>query len=213
MTSLRQQRLARFRDDIVTGKPDSDDNLFRVLYGLPPEIQIEVARYMTARFLPVYRVHHPSVRWPEVILLGVDQYFSATGPGLPDEPEASLGGDAAFYNCLYGLSDAWSYAKENNLPRVTPACCTILIWAVAARASNVWYADDPEAVQAWIDNDSEALIGRTTRHNVASQAVRKREWLIVADWLEEYGVGSHPDTEDAEREEVLVWWKDRECLL
>ncbi|WP_428265451.1 hypothetical protein [Haliangium sp.] len=55
--------------------------------------------------------------------------------------------------------------------------------------------------------------GRTPRFNVASQAVAKREWLIVADWLDEHHVGNQPDTEDTEREATLAWWKERECLL
>ena len=108
MSSLRRRRLARFRDDLRSGQLDSNDHLFRVLSGTPPETQIELVRSMTARFWSVFQVHHPDVRWPAEILRGVEQYFSVNGPGLPDEPEASLGGDAEFYSGLCGLSDAWS---------------------------------------------------------------------------------------------------------
>lgn len=213
MSSLREQRLAQFRSDILAGKRDSNNNLFRILYGLSPEIQIELARDMTARFLPIYREHHPDVAWPGTILDGVEEYFNATGEGLPEEPEETFGGDAELYNCLYGLSDAWSYSKKNDFAKVTSACCTTLIWAVAARAANVWHADDPEAARALQVGDQDTWQGRAPRFNVASRAVVKREWLIVADWLEERDVGSYPDTEDSECEKALARWQDREYLL
>ena len=85
--------------------------------------------------------------------------------------------------------------------------------AVSARGSNVWHADDPEAVRAFEERDWEALAGRRVHHNVASRAVEKREWLIVADWLEAHGAGAYPDTEDPERETWFAWWQDRECNL
>ncbi len=132
---------------------------------------------------------------------------------MSDAPEKDAGGDASFWYALYALLDAVSYANQDNLHKVTPACCTALIWAVGARAANVWHADDPEAARAFEIRDREALTGRTVHHNAASQAVKKREWLIVADWLEEHQVGDYPETDDAERETWFEWWQDRECLL
>ena len=195
-------------------REEAGDHLFRLLYGLPADMQIGLARHMTARFLPVFRANHPGLIWPESVINDLDGYYREHEQGLPDEPENSCGGVPSFVFTLYALLRAWSYAQQNNLPRVTPACCTAVIHAAFARVLNVWHADDPEAVQAFNNRDREALAGRTAHHNVASQAVKKREWLLAADWLEARGVGSYPDAEDeAEREHWFEWWKDRECLL
>lgn len=217
MASLRQQRLAQFREAILAGERQSNAYLFRLLYGLPAEVQIALLCDMTTRFLPIFRANHPGVTpattWPETVLADPNGYYDEHERAVEDEPEDSFGGDMSFRFALYALLDAVSYAKQGTLPRVTPACCTGLGAAVSAHADNVWHADDPEAVQAFATRDREALAGRTAHHNVASRAVTKREWLLVADWLEARDVGSYPDTEDAEREKWFEWWQDRECQL
>lgn len=211
--SSRQQRLTAFRQDILAGKQGSDEHLFRVLFGLSPGLQIELARRTIERFSPIYKAHHPEAIWVQEILKGVDEYFHSHGKGLPEEPETTYGGDPEFRYALHGLSDAWSYAQQDNVAKVTTACCTSLIWAISARASNVWYADDPEAAQAFESGEREACRGRGPRSNVAALAVKKREWLLVADWLEEHQVGDYPEADEAEREKWFEWWLDRECNL
>ncbi|WP_428268227.1 hypothetical protein [Haliangium sp.] len=214
MSSPRQQRLRRFRDAILADeREEAHDTLFRVLYGLPADVQIDLARALTARFLPIFRANHPEVTWPETVLVDLHAYYSEHGQALYDEPEDSFGGDMSFHYALYALLRALSHAEESHLYRVTPACCTALLWAVAARARNVWHADDPEAVQAFELRDREALAGRTMHDNVASRAVTKREWLIVADWLDEHQIGDYPEADEDERERWLAWWQERECLL
>ncbi|WP_428263548.1 hypothetical protein [Haliangium sp.] len=214
MATSRQQRIVQFREATLSGEREEADHiLFRILYGLPADIQIAVARHLTARFLPIFRANHPEVTWVAPLLDDLDAYHREHEQGMPDEPENRFGGDMSFDVALCALLRAVSFAKQNNLPRVTPSCCTALMSAVSARASNVWHCDDPEAVQAWNHDDSETLRGRNARHNPASQAVTKREWLIVADWLEEHGVGDFPEADEAECEHWLAWWLDRECLL
>ncbi|WP_428269582.1 hypothetical protein [Haliangium sp.] len=176
-------------------------------------MQIGLARDTTARFLPIFRVNHPDITWPDILLSDLDGYYDEHEQGMPDDSDAYAGGDAAFDFALCALLRAKAYAKEGNLPRVTPACCTALIAAVSARATNVWHADDPEAVRAFEVRDAEALAGRTVHDNVASQAVKKREWQMVAEWLERHRVGDYPDTQDAERERWFEWWLEREGLL
>lgn len=213
MSSLRQQRLIQFREAIVASDQECTDHLFRILYDLPAVMQIALARDMTARFLPIFLGNHPEVTWVATLLDDLDGYHDEHEQGMLDEPEDRFGGDMSFDYALGALLRAVSNARQDDLPRVTPACCTALISAVSARASNVWHADDPEAVQMFEARDWEALAGRGMHANVASRAVTKREWLIVADWLEEHDVASYPDGEDAECEKALAWWKDRECLL
>ncbi|WP_428263089.1 hypothetical protein [Haliangium sp.] len=99
---------------------------------------------------------------------------------------------------------------------LTAAGCAILINVVNAWAANVWRADEPEVVRAFETDDDEGWQGRTSYFNVASQAVTRREWLIVADWLDEHGVGDFPDTpaeDEPDCERWLAWWQDREYLL
>lgn len=211
--SLRAQRVGELRRGVSIGERASHDLLFRIVYGIPIDVQIGLARYMTARFLPIYLAHHPGILWPHKVLTDIDEYFSENGQFLPEAPEDGSGGVARFRFCLYGLLRAVSYALENNSAKVTAACCTTLIWAVNARADNVWYADDPEAASAFEADDWEAYRERTSRFNAASQAVTRREWLIVCDWLDEHEVGTYPDSEHPKCEEVLAWWQDRECLL
>ncbi len=213
MSPSRQRRLTAFRTDITAGKPRSDEHLFGVLFGLPADLQRELARHMVARFSPIYETHHPQAAWVQELLAGVDEYFSANGKGLAEEPETTYGGDPEFRYALHGLSDAWSYARDGNLAKVCTACCTSLIWAISARASNVWYADDPEAARGFERGDREACRGRGPRSNVAAVAVAQREWLLVADWLEEHQAGDYPQADDDERGKWFEWWQERECNL
>ncbi|WP_428268225.1 hypothetical protein [Haliangium sp.] len=218
MATQRKQRVDAFRAGIQVGdREDADSTLFRVLFGIPAQIQIELALEITRRFLPVFRKNHPehtaAVAWAESVLGDLGAYYDARGVEVSDPPEKDAGGDASFWYALYALLDAVSYAKQGKLHRVTPACCTALIWAVGARSANIWYADDPDAVQAWNDGHGEPLLGRGEHENLACLAVTKREWLIVADWLEQRQVGDYPEADEDERERWLAWWQERECLL
>lgn len=218
LMSSRRQQPGAFREYILAGnREEARNHLFRALYGVPAEVQIGLARRMTARFLPIFRANHPEdtleATWPETVLDDLDGYHDEHERTVENEPANSFGGDMSFRFALYALLDAVSYSRQGNLARVTPACCTALLAAVSARAANVWHADDPEGVQAWHDGDYEALAGRGEHDNVASVAVTRREWLIVADWLEEHQVGDYPEADEAEREQWFEWWQERECQL
>ncbi|WP_428269826.1 hypothetical protein [Haliangium sp.] len=213
MATARRQGLMWFREALEDGRrDDADVALFRLLYGLSAEVQIGLARDMTARFLPIFRANHPDVDWPVKVLDDLDAHFREHEQGLPEEPPDCSGGDPAFMYALYALLRALSYAKQGELPRVTPACCTALAQATHARARNVWHADDPEAVQAFDDDDWERLHGRSMHDNVAAQAVRKREWLLVADWLEARVAAEALDApvmDEPACEQWLAWWQER----
>ncbi|MEM9490715.1 MAG: hypothetical protein AAGC55_16325, partial [Myxococcota bacterium] len=214
MSSSRKKLLAKFRGaTLADSREEANACLFQILYGLSAEMQIGLARDMAARFLPVFHANHPEVTWPTTVLDDLDAYFNEHEQTLPDEPEDSFGGDMSFNYALYALLRALAYSKQGLLPRVTPACCTALLMAVSARAANVWHADDPDGVQAWRDGAWETLAGRGEHNNAASMAVARREWLVVADWLEAHNVDVFPVTDEAEREKWFAWWQDRECLL
>ncbi|MEM9488635.1 MAG: hypothetical protein AAGC55_05795 [Myxococcota bacterium] len=181
-------------------------------------MQIGLARDMTARFLPIFRANHPErtpeAMWPETVLGDLGGYYEMHGRAVENEPTDSCGGDMSFRFALCALLDAVSYARREELPRVTPACCTALVAAVGARARNVWHADDPEAVDAFNRRDRQALTGRTMHDNTAANAVRIREWLMVAEWLEERVASREADdSDDGECERWLEWWLEREGNL
>ena len=217
MGSVRRQQVALFRQDILAGKQASYELLFRVLYGIPADLQIELARTMTARYLPVFRSHRKDLPWVEQVLAGIAEYFSATDGGLPEPgPDDLVPRDIAFVQCVFLLARAWEHAKANKMGRLTAACGAVLAEAIHARAGNVWRADDPVAVRAFESEDTANWVGQTSSSNAASQAVSRREWLLVADWLDAHDVGSFPDiseTDMADCEQSLTAWKDREYLF
>ncbi|WP_428263091.1 hypothetical protein [Haliangium sp.] len=217
MTSLRRQRIIRFRQDILAGERGSHDTLFRLLYGIPAEAQIELARHMTARYLPLFRSHRSDLRWVEDVLSDVDAYFSPDGRGFPEPPPDDIvQGDNQFMTAVFGLDHAWRHAHRGEQGQLTAVCCAILRNVVNAWAANVWRADEPHIVEAFEAGDRETARGHGPHVNVASVAVTRREWLIVADWLDEHGVGDFPDTpaeDEPDCERWLAWWQDREYLL
>ncbi len=209
IAALRKGALDRSGDDPVA-------TLFRALYDLPTRTQVELAAYMTARYLPIFERRHPDVTWPRALVSDVGGYFGAHGPGLPDDVDDRFDGEAEFYYCLCGLSDAWRAMSAQDAEAVTRACATVVVWAIGARAENVRRADDPEGVRAWERGDEAALLGASTRANVAVEAVRAREWRVVADWLEDHDIAREHEVSEsaaADRERALARWLDDECLL
>jgi hypothetical protein len=109
-----------------------------------------------------------------------------------------------------------------------------ILWSsIRQRQLNVWAADDPLAAAAreeWQRCDELSMVSQElveTRHylaarfaldeyleerwwwkNPASLAVARREWLLVAGWLEEI-IAAHPTIEDPEGlENGLRTWQE-----
>ncbi|WP_428268070.1 hypothetical protein [Haliangium sp.] len=193
-----------------------DASLFRALYGLPADMQLELARVTIARFLPIFLTHYPDVTWVVPLVEDPEAYYREHEQGMPLWPEMLLCADASFDFALCALLRAWSYVDKNELPRVTPACCTAVIWAIGARATNAWHADEPEVRAAFVRRDRGAFAGLTEDDNAAGRAVKQREWLLVVDWLEAHAADDYPELDEAgraERDRWFEWWMDRECLL
>jgi hypothetical protein len=196
---------------------------FKILYGLPAEIQIELACFVVRRYLPIFETHWPDVAWPRQLLNNPEQGFEEIGWEIPVEPQEVGPADATFLSSIDGLQLACSSQADPG--RLASSCTYAIDTGIQARANNVWMADDPPAVSMWSQlasandmDDMEQLLkefeGRSVTRNVASLAVRTREWKLVAEWLSAKEIWTHPDSTDTkQKEQYLTEWKTREFLL
>ncbi|MGH9765832.1 MAG: hypothetical protein ACREAB_00225 [Blastocatellia bacterium] len=182
---------------------------FRVTYGLPGGMQIDLARLAINGYLPIFEKKWPAVKWPRQLLQDVEQWVGQYGRQLPDEPDDPDPADAAFLSSLDGLLLAASYRGDPFT--LTSSCASAINSAINARQSNVWMADDPEGVEMW--KTQQYFPGRSVIENVAAIAVAEREWKKVAEWLEERQVWNIPEEADEEEiEKALARWKEHEML-
>lgn len=186
------------------------ESYFRITYGLPAQLQIALARLAINSYLPVFENKWPAITWPRQLLEDVDQWVRRFGKQLPDEPDDPDPADAAFLFSFDALLMAGSH--HSNPLTLTSSCASAVNSAVNARQSNVWIADDPEAVEMW--KTYQYFSGRSVIENVASIAVAEREWTRVAASLEERQVLSCPEEADeSEIEQALARWVEHEMLL
>lgn len=183
---------------------------FRITYGLPAELQITMARLGINSYLPIFEKKWPAITWPRQLLGDVDQWVKQFGAQLPDEPDDPDPADAAFLFSFDALLLASSHPGDPLT--LTSSCACAVISAINSRQSNVWIADDPEAVEMW--KTYRYFPGRSVAENVAAIAVAEREWKKVAAWLEERAVSSSPDEADVDEiEKGLARWEENEMLL
>ena len=202
---------------------------YQILYGLPSELQFRAAVHMLERYLPIYEAKWPGVTWPRQVLGDIGAWFRANGEATPDEPDdidsADLGFEARFIDLLYGY-------RHRDYPASLAAgmCCTML-GMIHARAKNVFLADDPVANRLEKEHRAWCLIEEELRppepdhfdqlwrpehshfDNVAFDAVYRREWLHVVEWLRAEAVWQYPEPDDMDvmmRE--LKHWESRQFI-
>ncbi|HAZ43752.1 MAG TPA: hypothetical protein DDW76_27665 [Cyanobacteria bacterium UBA11369] len=189
---------------------------FRLLYGLPVELQIQLACFMMRRYLPIFEKREQYIRWPRIILDNVAQWVEENERCIPSCGRFEGPFDSAFRNSFDGLVAAYYY-RDNQFV-VTSACIYAFSSAINARRCNVWAADDPEAVEIRkkeSDNPEVYLEpSRRVSNNLAAIAVTQREWQEVAKWLWQQEVWNYPDEVNLEEmEEYLDYWKANEMIL
>ncbi|HBB35291.1 MAG TPA: hypothetical protein DDZ80_27805 [Cyanobacteria bacterium UBA8803] len=189
---------------------------FRLLYGLPTQLQIDLACFMMSRYLPIFEKREPYIRWPRMLLDNVAQWVQENERCIPNYGIFQYPADSAFRSSFDGLVDAYYYRTDPY--KLTSGCIYAVKFAINARRSNVWAADDPEAVEidkSALDNPEIYLAPeRLPSSNVAAVAVVQREWQEVAKWLINEQVWTYPDTVDLEEmERNLEYWSSGAYLL
>lgn len=210
---IRRKRLV---DDLIQSSAQepwgqSAELCFKILYGLPANLQMRLACFVMSRYLPIFESKWKDITWPRQILNNIAQWADVHGRDVPEEPETADAADAAFSFAFDGLLLA--YAHQNHDFTLTSSSVFAIDSAINARETNVWMADDPEAYQMW--EEGEWLPpGHTALENAAAMAVSKREWQLVAKWLQQEEVWNYPDNVDCDQmEEELACWLEREMLL
>lgn len=192
------------------------DGYFRLLYGLPIKIQIGIACFMMYRYLPIFEKNQPEITWPRQLLKNVAKWVEENERCIPDYGTFQFPADSAFRSSFDGLLDAYYY--RTNPYKLTSGCIYAIQFAINARRSNVWAADDPEAVEidkSALDNPEIYLAPeRLPSRNVAAIAVVQREWQEVAKWLINEQIWTYTDTVNLEdMEQKLEYWSGGAYLL
>jgi hypothetical protein len=191
---------------------------FRVLWALPAERQIESARRMLWRYLPIFEAKWPSQTAARRLLSDVGRWLTQEGYVRLDENDRFDPADVEF---VYGV-DALLGAAANpsQAPTLTSACVGALVGAIEARARNVWVADDPEGHAAYRRNMAAAEAASTapsepdeTVEPVGSRAVEAREWHALLDMWRSEAIWKFPEVVDHEAlARALAAWQERDHL-
>jgi hypothetical protein len=184
---------------------------FKLLYCTTRDLSVEAARATVARYVTIFRERCPQVTWPEQILSNIPEWIEQYGRQIPDPPESSNMADGIWLFCFDALVLAVTESDDRKIS--TAACATAIVSAINARATNVWLADDPEAVRLW--KAQRLPQHRTVSTNDAAEAIMKREWGFVAQWLTEHLLEEYLTVSvgDEEVQDALTHWKDNEMLL
>jgi hypothetical protein len=189
---------------------------FRVLYGLPFQLQIELAIFMMRRYLPIFERREPEIKWPRIILDDVAQWVEEHIRGIPEAGKFEFPADSPFKMSFDGLVAAYCHRSEPFF--LTSGSLCAVKSAISARRSNVWAADDPEAVEIWERQRENPDIylepSRLPSNNLAAYAVIQREWQEVGKWLWQQEVWNYTDEVNIEEmEQYLDYWKSNEMIL
>jgi hypothetical protein len=197
---------------------------FRVLYGLPQDLQTSAATASLKRYLSTWKRHWPDSIWPQHLLANPRLWLEKHRRALPDEPNVQDPGDAAFISGLDGLLLALSF-DSSNLSGVTSSCAFAVQMAIQAASDTAWLAADPQGVRAWqalssaseeyqIDKELEKLVENLPENNPIVASAMENEWKAAVDWLAANRIWQHPDPVDEKTMEMdLLEWKNREMLL
>jgi len=236
MEDRRKDLLNRLEAAAHKTPREPDDFLslsFQILYGLPMELQLRAALHMFERYLPIHEKKWPGIAWPRQILADVDAWFRAEGEATPDEPDDIDAADLKYQARFTDLLFAYRYKDD---PASLPAgLCSTMLGQIHARAQNVFVADDPVAAQLWKEHRAWKITWGSTEEehrppepesfdqlwqpehnafdNVAFDAVYRREWLHVVEWLRAEAVWKYPEPDDMEAMlRGLKRWEAREFI-
>ena len=211
------ERRQQLLDDIIEGINDPygdicTQNCFRVLYGLPTRLQIELACFMMSRYLPIFEKKYPQSAVPRQIISNISKYKEQFGRSVDMRSVKSFTAEVSYVRSCDAVLLAYSYQHD---PFTVTSSCTCAIQSVVnARRTNVWEADDPEAWEMTIKREIYAVKERLPTYNMAAYAVFAREWEEVVGWLRNQEVSKYDDEINlALMEEQLDYWLDNLYVL
>lgn len=186
------------------------ESCFRILYGMPEDPQRALVTFIMHRYIPIFRTHWPITTWPEQILDQPEQWVAQHDRALPEEPDSVNPADASFLFAFDALLNGLQHKSDRAI--LTSSYVAAINATIHARGTNVWIADDPEAVALW--KAQGYFPGRSVTENMAALAVFAREWRVVIDWIAEEQHTKLLSTGDPkETERALSLWKDHELSL
>jgi len=205
---------------------------FQILYGLPSDLQLRAALHMGERYLPIFEKKQPGSTGARQILGDLDGCFRTERESTPDILDESDSADttyrSGFMNLLVG------YHHRDDPACLTAGACGMISHAIVARAQNVFLADDPVVIRLQKEHDAwwdawgaveEELWPpqpesfnqlwqpeHNSSRNVAFDAVYRRKWAYVAEWLRAEAVWTYPEPDDMEAMmRGLKRWESFEC--
>jgi hypothetical protein len=202
-----------------------DTLAFQIMYGLPWELQIRAACFMCECYLPIFEAKRPSEKWPREILRDVDAWHRVNGRGTEDVPEGADSADSAYLFCFDFLLSAYHH-KDDPVSLTSGCCGAmgyaayaraINVYladdAIAARIEQELDAYHRKEDAYYRNEDGTYRIEEEDRPkpayfydiwkpehnrslNVAYDAVYRREWRHVAEWLRSEAVWQYPEPDD-----------------
>ncbi len=210
------KRREKILDDIIEGIADSygnacTENCFRILYRLPTELQIRLACFMMARYLPIFERKYPNITVPRQILSDISNYAAQFGRAVNMRDVESFTAEVSYIRSCDGVLLAYSHPEDPFT--VTSSCACAVESVINARRRNVWEADDPEAWEMTKQRKC-GIAERNHIHNAAALGVFAREWTEVVEWLRREEVWTYPDDVNLEgMERQLDYWVDNMMVL
>jgi hypothetical protein len=184
---------------VVRDRGDDPDALFRVVYGLPVELQLAIAAATLARTLPIMEQRAAGLEVsPTRLALWIEG-------DVTSEPARHDPFDMP--RRIFGIArEAFLDACEH---RADPAALTSQVAhatreAIRARALAVWATDDPGAATLPVDERPEET---SPFRSPVYRAVEEREWCWLVEWLEQHGIREQPDPDPGACESDLARWR------
>lgn len=191
--------------------------IFKLLFGVDPSTQIEISKNTVARYLPIFRLYCPTIRWPEEFLVEPEQWsesFSTLNRNISDGIDMSLhyftdALDGIFVGCQYKNSEKqYLFVHEMITKSITYAISN----SISGIAVHEWNCDDPLAKT--LPPYSMIKERRRFIDNIAAINRSRKEWCNVLELIQQKDICAYPDiTTESVIDEMLISWEKREMVI
>lgn len=185
------------------------ETCFRILYGLPANLQIELSQSIIQTYLPFFKREWPNVTWPDQLLNDPDQWLNKRGRSIPADPVFDDPADLAFKFSFDALLIAVKYQSYPSA--LTSACVCVINAIINALMTTIWIAEDLEAYKMW--QQQSYFPGHNIMEKPEGLAIALHEWKNILEWLRKENIELYPDeVNDQQLEQVLLLWESNERL-